>query len=152
MTRVLASNGNRDASPSVITGLNHLTLSVRDLDRSVSFYSELLGFSVRMRGPTSVYLEAGALWLALVVDGAVRPGPLPEYSHVALSVDAAELRPLAERLKAAGVVSWQESERDDSFYFLDPDNHKLELHSGNLQSRLALRTSLGKLGVKQPEP
>jgi len=39
-----------------ISGLNHLTMAVSDLDRSVAFYSELLGFSVRMRGPSSAYL------------------------------------------------------------------------------------------------
>ena len=67
---------------NTITGLNHLTLAVGDLDRSVAFYSELLGFSIRMRGPSSAYLEAGTLWLALVLDSEVRRGQLPEHSHV----------------------------------------------------------------------
>jgi catechol 2,3-dioxygenase-like lactoylglutathione lyase family enzyme len=121
---------------SGITGLNHLTLAVSDLDRSVAFYSELLGFSVRMRKPSSTYLEAGTLWLALVRDADVRQGPLPEYSHVAFSVSSSELQAWVDKLTAAGVGCWQESDRPDSFYFLDPDGHKLELHSGNLQSRL----------------
>jgi catechol 2,3-dioxygenase-like lactoylglutathione lyase family enzyme len=119
-----------------ITGLNHLTLAVSDLGRSVAFYSELLGFSVRMRKPSSAYLEAGTLWLALVRDADVRRGPLPEYSHVAFSVSSSELPALVDKLTAAGVARWQESERPDSFYFLDPDGHKLELHSGDLASRL----------------
>jgi catechol 2,3-dioxygenase-like lactoylglutathione lyase family enzyme len=33
-----------------ITGLHHLTLAVSDLQCSVAFYSELLGFSIRMGG------------------------------------------------------------------------------------------------------
>jgi catechol 2,3-dioxygenase-like lactoylglutathione lyase family enzyme len=41
-----------------VTGLNHLTLAVSDLERSVAFYCEMLGFSIRMRGPASAYLEA----------------------------------------------------------------------------------------------
>src|SRR5215467_8316955 len=36
-----------------ITGLNHVTLAVSDLDRSVAFYCGLLGFSLRMRSPSS---------------------------------------------------------------------------------------------------
>jgi catechol 2,3-dioxygenase-like lactoylglutathione lyase family enzyme len=119
-----------------ITGLNHLTLSVSDLDRATAFYSGLLGFSVRMRGPSSVYLEAGTLWLALVLDSQVRQGSLPEYSHVAFSVSLSDLPVLVNKLRSAGVTRWREPEDSASFYFSDPDGHKLELHSGDLNSRL----------------
>jgi glutathione S-transferase fosA5 len=112
---------------NTISGLNHLTLAVSDLDRSIQFYSELLGFTVRMRGTSSAYLEAGTLWLALVLDVHIRSGPLPEYSHAAFSVASADLPIVARRLTSAGVQCWQDA-RADSFYFLDPDGHKLELH------------------------
>lgn len=125
-----------------ISGLNHLTLAVSDLERSVAFYLDGLGFSLRMRGPSSAYLQAGTLWLALVLDPAVRRGPLPEYTHVAFSVSPAELPLLAEKLTVAGVARWQEPDRSDSFYFLDPDGHKLELQSGDIHSRLAARAAL----------
>ena len=123
----------------MITGLNHLTLAVSDLDRSVGFYSELLGFSVRMRGPSSAYLEAGTLWLALVLDPAVRRGPLAEYSHAAFTIAKPALEILAGNLTNARVPQWQDSDSGDSFYFLDPDGHKLELHAGDLRSRLRAR-------------
>src|SRR5262245_65991911 len=108
---------------NTITGLNHLTLAVSDLERSVAFYSELLGFSVRMRGPSSAYLESGTLWLALVLDPAVRRGPLPEYSHVAFSIAPSALRLLTDRLTMAGVVRWQDTDYSASLYFfvLDGD-------------------------------
>src|ERR1051325_6303173 len=99
---------------NMITGLNHLTLAVSNLEGSVAFYTELLGFSIRMRGPSSAYLEAGTLWLALVVDAGVRCGPIPEYSHFALSVAPADLRVLAERLRDAKVTRWQESGSTES--------------------------------------
>src|SRR5881296_2626128 len=104
---------------STITGLNHLTLAVSDLERSVAFYSELLGFSIRMRGPSSAYLESGTLWLALVLDSEVRRGPLAEYSHAAFSVDLSGLAFLVDKLTRAGVPRWQESDQSESFYFLD---------------------------------
>src|SRR5688572_12966988 len=106
--RVARARGRRG---NMITGLNHLTLAVSDLERAVVFYSELLGFSIRMRGPSSAYLEAGTLWLALVLDSTARRGPLPEYSHAAFSIAADELPLLAQRLMSAGVVRWQESSR-----------------------------------------
>jgi catechol 2,3-dioxygenase-like lactoylglutathione lyase family enzyme len=130
-----------------VTGLNHVTFAVRDLQRSVEFYSDLLGFAIRMRGPSSAYLEAGTLWLALVVDNNLKPVPSREYSHVAFSVSISGLAPLVARLKAADVVCWQEADTQESFYFLDPDGHKLEIHSGNLQSRLAARAALREPGV-----
>src|SRR5262249_33870459 len=128
-------------SLGMITGLNHITLAVSDLNRSVAFYGGLLGFSVRMQGPTSAYLQAGNLWLALVVDAAVRHAPLPEYTHVAFSVDEASFSAASERLRQAAVTCWQASERADSFYFLDPDGHKLELHCGDLARRLRERAT-----------
>jgi glutathione S-transferase fosA5 len=132
---------------SPIIGLNHLTLAVSDLDRSIAFYTALLGFSIRMRGQSSAYLEAGTLWLALVVDSGVRRGPLPEYSHVAFTVAASELPSLAGLLTKAGVARWQEADHSDSFYFIDPDGHKLELHAGDLRGRLAGRGALNEPGV-----
>ena len=125
------------ALTSMITGLNHVTLAVSELERSLAFYSQLLGFSVKMPGASSAYLEAGTLWLALVVDSEVRRGPLPEYSHIALSIAPNELWKLKSELIRAGATCWQEPhDRPDSFYFLDPDGHKLELHSGDLPSRI----------------
>ena len=120
----------------MITGVNHVTLSVTDIDRAINFYGDLLGFAIRLRGPASAYLEAGTLWLALVADPEVRRGPLPEYSHVAFSVAPADLQVVKDRLITAGVAQWQEPETPQSFYFLDPDGHKLELYSGDLQGRL----------------
>jgi len=124
---------------NIITGLNHLTLAVSELDRSVAFYSELLGFSIRMRCPSSAYLEAGTVWLALVLDSEVRRGPLAEYSHAAFSVDPSGLAFLVDKLTCAGVPRWQESDHSDSFYFVDPDGHKLELHCGDIRRRLRAR-------------
>jgi catechol 2,3-dioxygenase-like lactoylglutathione lyase family enzyme len=132
---------------TIITGLNHLTLAVSDLDRSIAFYGGLLGFSVRMRGLSSAYLEAGTLWLALVADKNVRCGPLPEYSHVAFSVALSDLPVLVARLARANVARWQDSDTTESYYFLDPDGHKLELHSGDLKHRLAARAAMREPGV-----
>ncbi len=128
-----------------IRGLNHVTLAVGDLDESVGFYCDVLGLRPVARAPGTAYLVAGELWLALVEDQAARPGPLPEYTHLAFTVTAEDLAVLRERLRAAGAVEWQTNRTEgESLYFLDPTGHKLELHVGDLSSRLAA------LGVERP--
>jgi catechol 2,3-dioxygenase-like lactoylglutathione lyase family enzyme len=121
----------------MITGLNHLTLAVTDLDRSLAFYGELLGLPVMARWPTGAYLQAGTLWLCLSVDAAAAHRPHPDYTHFAFDVAEAAFAELVARV-AANAPQWRDNKSEGaSLYVLDPDGHKLELHVGTLQSRLA---------------
>ncbi len=119
----------------MFTGLNHLTLAVTDLDRSLFFYVDLLGLKAEVRWARGAYLSRGELWLCLSqgdVDARA------DASHVAFGVEAADFEPFRRRLLAAGVESWRRNRSEGhSFYFLDPDGHHLEIHVGNLESRLA---------------
>lgn len=68
----------------MITGINHITFAVSDLEKSINFYTEL-----------------------------------------------------KNRLKNAGFETFKDNTSEGySFYFLDPDNHKLELHYNTLEHRL----------------
>jgi glutathione S-transferase fosA5 len=124
---------------AVVGGLNHLTLSVSELERSFAFYREVLGLRPLARWAKGAYLLAGeSTWVCLTLDAATRSEPLPEYSHFAFSVSAADFNVLSERLRQAGAREWQSNSSEGaSLYFLDPDGHKLELHVGDWRSRLA---------------
>jgi len=52
----------------MIGGVNHITLSVRDVDRSFGFYVETLGAKPLARWSKGACLLAGDLWLCLVLD------------------------------------------------------------------------------------
>jgi catechol 2,3-dioxygenase-like lactoylglutathione lyase family enzyme len=124
------------AAMPLVTGLNHVTLAVRELERSIAFYRDLLGFALRAHWPDGAYLEAGSLWLCLSRDDAAGSDPRPDYTHLALSIDAADFAALRDRIRTAYPI-WKENRSEgDSLYFLDPDGHKLELHIGSLASRL----------------
>jgi len=120
-----------------VSGVNHLTLSIRDVAQSITFYTEVLGCRLLARWPKGAYLLAGDMWIALVLDEKLRLAPLPEYSHIAFSVSAEALGIIRARLTACGAVIWQENKTEgDSVYFLDPNGHKLEIHASDLAARL----------------
>lgn len=116
----------------MITGVNHLTVCVADLDRSFAFYVERLGFTPRARWKRGVYLQAGGLWLVLELSAT--PIPAGDHSHLAFS--AADYDSLIATLH--DVPRWKENKSEGaSLYILDPDGHKLEIHVGDIESRLA---------------
>lgn len=123
----------------MLAGLSHLTLAVADLERSLGFYRVLLEMRLAARWDNGAYLECGPLWLCLAVAAASeRPRPAPGYTHYAFSIAQHAFAGFVERLRAQAVVEWQRNRSEgDSFYFLDPDGHRLEAHVGDLASRLA---------------
>ncbi len=121
----------------MISGLNHATLAVRDLERSFCFYTDLLELKPAARWCKGAYVTAGYCWICLTLDPEARSGPLPEYTHLAFTAAPGHFAATVERLEAAGVGSWQQNRsQGESFYFLDPDGHKLELYASDLQSRI----------------
>jgi catechol 2,3-dioxygenase-like lactoylglutathione lyase family enzyme len=130
-----------------IRGLNHLTLAVIDLDRSVQFYRDLLGFELRALWAEGAYLEAGSLWLCLSVDSAAQAVQRSDYTHYAFDVAQDDFDALAERVRACA-PEWKDNRSEGaSLYFRDPDGHRLELHVGDLKSRLDRYRTESKTGV-----
>ena len=122
----------------MLTGFNHLTLSVSNLSRSFDFYSDLLGFKPEAIWNTGAYLSLGELWLCLSLSGEAISERATTYTHYAFSIRPDAFEQFKKRLLEHRVLAWQEnSSEGDSFYFLDPDGHQLEAHVGTLASRLA---------------
>jgi catechol 2,3-dioxygenase-like lactoylglutathione lyase family enzyme len=122
----------------MITGVNHLTLAVRDIEESFTFYHDVLGFTPIQKNPISAYLLAGEMWIALTLDAHARQEALPEYTHIAFTVAPADFDALKARLMQAGVQEWQTNQTEGaSYYFVDPNGHKLEIHASDLATRIA---------------
>ncbi|MXQ09304.1 glutathione transferase [Alphaproteobacteria bacterium GH1-50] len=117
-----------------VSGVNHVTLSVTDLDRSVAFYRDRLGARLRCLWPRGAYFELEQLWLCL--EAADHVSVRGDDSHIAFSVGAQDFDAAVDRLGDAPV--WKENRSEGrSHYFRDPDGHKLELHVGGIADRLA---------------
>jgi catechol 2,3-dioxygenase-like lactoylglutathione lyase family enzyme len=118
----------------MITGLNHITIAVSDLAQSLKFYRDILGFKAHVKWQNGAYLSVGDMWFCLSCD---ESSPAQDYTHIAFSISEADFRLFSERVVAQGVNIWKENRSEGlSLYILDPDGHKLELHSGSLSSRL----------------
>ena len=119
----------------MITGLNHVTFGVCDLEQSFRFYTDVLGLRPVLRWNEGAYLLAGEFRIALILDEQSHR-PNEGYSHLAFSVEPADFEKLSERIKASGARIWQQNQSEGpSLYFLDPDGHKLELHASDLSAR-----------------
>ena len=133
----------------MLSGFNHLTLAVTDVPRSVSFYQDLLRLQLDATWDNGAYLSLPGLWLCLSLDPLRSTAPAVDYTHYALTVDAADFTPLVECLRAAGIQEWRDNRSEGaSFYFLDPDGHKLEVHVGDLASRLQACRAQPYAGMK----
>jgi len=121
----------------MLSGLNHITLAVRDANESFQFYTEVLLMRPVARWPKGAYLLVGETWIALHQDENTRTGALPEYTHVAFSVSPEDFDAIQSRIRNAGAAIWQENWTEGaSLYFLDPNGHKLEIHASDLDARI----------------
>ena len=125
---------NNESQQISSVGFNHLTLSVSDLETSLCFYKDFLGFKGEVRWNRGAYLSYGDCWLCLSIG---HPSPSQDYSHVAFTYDRQAMQSICQKDAFQHITLWQEnSSEGDSLYIEDPDGHKLELHAGSLSTRL----------------
>lgn len=124
-------------SEITISGINHVTLAVRDLKKSFQFYQTVLGFRPLAKWNKGAYFLVGDLWFCLIEDDRVNESVRNDYTHIAFTVSQEDFDPICARIKSSGVQIWQENASEGaSLYFSDPNNHKLEVHASDLETRL----------------
>ena len=131
--------------PDPTIRFDHVAITVRDMERSVAFYRDLLGFDVlgqllvnkgRMK---LVYLRSGGAYVELFeyrdhdAETAVGvPDTVGGFKHLALQTD--DVDGLAARLKAAGIEFTLDPLDAEGgvrlAFFRDPDGNLLEIVSG----------------------
>ena len=102
----------------MISGINHLTWCVTDIEETFRFYVDVLSFVPVMKSEWSAYFVAGDVWIA-VTKGDRRADS--RYDHIAFHVDEEKYDEFVSNLLGLGVEEWKSNESEgSSFYFLDP--------------------------------
>jgi catechol 2,3-dioxygenase-like lactoylglutathione lyase family enzyme len=115
--------------------LEHVNLTVADLDRSVAFYQDLLGWRTRWEGQGLMgrvaHVGDDETYLALFESAGSGPeaGSYDRvgFNHLGFVVD--DLEDARARLRAAGreITSEQSYDPGTHLYFVDPDGYEVEL-------------------------
>jgi catechol 2,3-dioxygenase-like lactoylglutathione lyase family enzyme len=123
-----------------MTNLDHIILKVNELEASVHFYTEIMGFAFeRMEGPFTVIRVNEAFQLLLA------PWGTPGFEHYAFAVSNSDFDSIFARVKSAGIdygpafdsVGANTGPGEESgargmgptLYFNDPNNHLIEIRT-----------------------
>jgi catechol 2,3-dioxygenase-like lactoylglutathione lyase family enzyme len=128
----------------MITNLNHITLAVKNIDKSFAFYRDILSLKPLVKWDNGAYFLAGdesdGFWFCLNVDERCAPGL--GYTHYAFSVPQEKFNQLSEKIiNFDSRIFKENTSPGDSLYFSDPDGHKLEIHVGNWKQRIEVKKS-----------
>lgn len=124
-----------------VNAIDHLNITVSDLEASIGFYGRLFGFEIAedCRDDSRPYVimgRAGVGWLALHAQANGDPPEGGRINHWGFVVD--DFDGLQEQLQSLGVVAlytdrWPggvvEYPRSRSLYVADPDGNEIELTS-----------------------
>lgn len=131
----------------MIKAMNHITLAVKNIENSFSFYRDVLGLKPLVKWDKGAYFLVGEknpsipnseFWFCLNVDDNRTANPC--YTHYAFTVSEKDFASMSQKIIASGCKIFKDnSSPGDSLYFIDPDNHKLEIYVGNARARIAAK-------------
>jgi catechol 2,3-dioxygenase-like lactoylglutathione lyase family enzyme len=132
--------------PIQIRELDHIVLNVSDIDRSLEFYTRVLGlkperveeFKSGAVGFPSVRINGDTIIDLFPADRGGSPAQVeksaPNLNHFCMVIGADDFSRIVDYLKEHGVTvhkgpisRWGARGRATSVYFLDPDGNEIEL-------------------------
>jgi metallothiol transferase len=128
-------------------GVDHVALNVRDLAKSLAFYTQVLGLRISEREHQKPgiehFLDCGASLIGLIQGDS--NGPVHPFddggigaNHFSFRVHAADFDRVVSELQNRGIpIDFsRKRERSWSVYFRDPDGNKLEITAWPLEDKM----------------
>jgi catechol 2,3-dioxygenase-like lactoylglutathione lyase family enzyme len=117
-----------------LEGIDHVAMSVRDVEKAAQWYIDVLGFERKFDGiwdGAPVFIGKGTTALALFPardrSGSSTPSDI-RMLHLAMRANRKNFLAAQEELKRRGIkFEFQDHEIAHSIYFRDPDGHQLEI-------------------------
>ena len=108
----------------LVLGIHEIAFEVKDLERSIAFYRDVIGLSLLSRGPQQAWFRIGAQRLALFTQEREGSG-----QHFAFLIPPEQAERARDALVAHGFPE-ETMRQDDGFsvYVRDPDGNKIELY------------------------
>jgi catechol 2,3-dioxygenase-like lactoylglutathione lyase family enzyme len=139
---MIALNGLEVRTMFETGGLNHVTIYVRDLKRSMEFYTEILRMKIVHEGDGYAYLESGTTWFCI----SQKPFEKGKYeqigvNHISLTVAPEDFDKAVAHLRENHVPIVREPVIrgiGKTVNFLDPDGLQWEFHTSNLAERMTV--------------
>jgi catechol 2,3-dioxygenase-like lactoylglutathione lyase family enzyme len=119
-----------------VEGIDHIALAVKDVERSVAWYKEVLGLERRHEdvwGSCPAMVGVGTNSIALFPVEGAEPKPSPgrdvlAMRHFAFRTDRANFDRACRELSQRGIpFEAQDHGISESIYFHDPDGHEVEI-------------------------
>ncbi len=115
-----------------VLGLDHINLSIHDLDKSVSFYKNLFGFEIKEEG-----ISHGERWAIIGISNVVllalyetkEKQNYGSFHHFGLAVDHFDEFLARAKVQNVKVDLLYDYPRSKSAYVTDPDGIEIEIAS-----------------------
>src|ERR671939_429879 len=128
-----------EPTPTSARGINHLVLICSDIERTIQFYTEVMGFPLvrlfqnrDLASSTHFFFDIGHGNLLAFFDFPEHPMPPTRESvggmhHVAISVPPEQFEAIRGRLAERGTANVGPAQVTHSVYFRDPDGALIEI-------------------------
>jgi len=122
--------------------IDHVAITVRDIERSIAWYTDVLGLEHRPVAEWGEYPQmvcAGETCVALFpepAEGGTGEPPAITVTHFAFRVDRGNFERAQEEFRERGIeFEFADHSVAHSVYVHDPDGHRIELTTYEIQAR-----------------
>ncbi len=120
------------SSRTVVSRMEHVHLTVSDLERSIDWYERAFGMSVRWSDGTTAHVGTDRFYVAMTAHHGLPPSKgdrtgTARIAHFAFTTP--NLVAFTERLESEGIAQAGEANRaeGDAIYLDDPDGNHIEV-------------------------